>query len=272
MYIKKFNIDREVIFYMDEQLKEHRDSYYDVIVLLQDKKDVLEALPTPEYQNFFPLMEGIISRLVEECMEYQTLGNDKEALEIIRELQEKIELCKSEVENVKKQLADDNLVNQATYSKRRLVFAKTTYGETFLERDLKDIPPEYYGKVLSALDFLEFGEMKSNKEKVRQLTNNKKMFGLYEIKEFKIRLIYRVLSNNIVYVMQARMKKDDNALIDQKEVINRSRTTSDEYRQLKKIVQDPTECDMLLQENEIICCKIRQKLEENKRSNKGEKK
>ena len=49
MYIKKFNIDREVIFYMDEQLKEHRDSYYDVIVLLQDKKDVLEALPTPEY-------------------------------------------------------------------------------------------------------------------------------------------------------------------------------------------------------------------------------
>ena len=72
--------------------------------------------------------------------------------------------------------------------------------------------------------------------------------------------------------MQARMKKDDNALIDQKEVINRSRTTSDEYRQLKKIVQDPTECDMLLQENEIICCKIRQKLEENKRSNKGEKK
>lgn len=48
---------------------------------------------------------------------------------------------------------------------------------------------------------MEYGDFFSNLEKVRQLTNNKKLFGLYEIKEFNVRLIYRVLSGDMVYVM-----------------------------------------------------------------------
>ena len=38
---------------VDEELEKLRDSYYSSIVLLQDEKDILEALPSPEFQNFF---------------------------------------------------------------------------------------------------------------------------------------------------------------------------------------------------------------------------
>ena len=41
---------------IDETLTKLRDSYYESIILLQDEKDIIEALPKPEYQNFFPLI------------------------------------------------------------------------------------------------------------------------------------------------------------------------------------------------------------------------
>lgn len=59
-----------------------------------------------------------------------------------------------------------------------MIFAKTTFGNTYLERDLRDIPLEYYDKVLSTLDTLESGDIGSNVEKARQLVNNEKLFGL----------------------------------------------------------------------------------------------
>lgn len=254
---------------VDEELEKLRDSYYSSIVLLQDEKDILEALPSPEFQNFFPLMEGVISKLVAECREFESLGNDADVLEEVDSLKTKIELCKKRVESVTKQLKDESIESQAAQSKRHLIFAKTTFGSTFLQRDLKDIPREYYDKVQATLETLEYGDLGSNTEKVRQLSNNKKLFGLYEIKEFKIRLIYRVLSGDMVYVMQTRMKKDNNSMIDQKELISRNKNTNDEFNELKTRVQNPDDRELLIMEHEAIKGDILKELSTSKKESKG---
>lgn len=256
-------------FMVDEELEKLRDSYYSSIVLLQDEKDILEALPSPEFQNFFPLMEGVISKLVAECREFESLGNDADILEEVCSLKKKIELCKKRVESVTKQLKDESIESQAAQSKRHLIFAKTTFGSTFLQRDLKDIPREYYDKVQATLETLEYGDLGSNTEKVRQLSNNKKLFGLYEIKEFKIRLIYRVLSGDMVYVMQTRMKKDNNSMVDQKELISRNKNTNDEFNELKTRVQNPDDRELLIMEHEAIKGDILKELSTSKKESKG---
>lgn len=151
-----------------------------------------------------------------------------------------------------------------------MIFAKTTFGNTYLERDLRDIPLEYYDKVLSTLDTLESSDIGSNVEKARQLVNNKKLFGLYEIKEFKVRLIYRVLSGDMIYVMQTRMKKDNNSSMDQNELISRSKNTNDEYMELKNRVQNPKDRELLIMEHEQIRQEIMQKLTNGKREGKGD--
>ncbi len=256
----------------DDNLENLRNSFYESILLLQDEQDIMESLPAPEFQSFFPLMEGLISKLVEECMEFQSLGDEPDILEEVELLKKKIDICKNRVESVKRQVLEDSIKNQASCSKRHLIFAKTTFGSTFLQRDLKDIPNEYYDKVLAALETLEFGDFSSNTEKVRQLTNNKKLFGLYEIKEFKIRLIYRVLDGDMVYVLQTRMKKDDNSSLDQRDLINRSRNTSDEFKVLKESVQDPYKRDLLIMEHDSIRNDIVSELEAGKRDGKGDRK
>ena len=259
-------------FMTDDTLEQYRNSFYESILLLQDEQDILESLPSPEYQSFFSLMEGLISKLVEECREFQSLGDDSDILDEVESLKKKINICRSRLEIVKKQIAIDNIESQATCSKRHLIFAQTTFGSTFLQKDLKDIPKEYYDKVLATLETLESGDFNSNTEKVRQLTNNKKLFGLYEIKEFKIRLVYRVLDGDMVYVMQTRMKKDDNSSLDQKDLINRNRNTNDEFKMLQERVQNPHERDLLIMEHENIRNEIFDELEAGKRDGKGGKK
>ena len=148
---------------IDETLTKLRDSYYESIILLQDEKDIIEALPKPEYQNFFPLIEGLISKLMTEYEEFQSLDDkDKEILEEIKSLNKKINICKDLLVKVNNELASETLAEQSTYSKRHLIFAKTSFGTTFIEKDLKNIPFEYYDKILSALDTLENGDVSSN--------------------------------------------------------------------------------------------------------------
>ena len=123
-------------------------------------------------------MEGLILKLASECKEFQQLGDEADILEEVANLKKKIAICHQRVEQVKNQVKEDSLESQNSHPKRHLIFAKTTFGNTYLERDLRDIPLEYYDKVLSTLDTLESGDIGSNVEKARQLVNNEKLFGL----------------------------------------------------------------------------------------------
>lgn len=251
---------------IEKNLEKNRENFYRAISLLQDENDIYSALPSPEYQTFFPLMEGIISTLEEEYRDYQSLGDDSEVSEVLESIERKISICKSKVEEIKKQSFDDSVDNLARYPKRHLIYAKTAFNGTCLERDLKDIPSEYYGSILSTLDTLEHGEeIGGNIEKVKRLTQNKELFGLYEIKEFKIRLIYRIISENLVYVMQVRMKKDDNSVRDRRELAIRKKNTENEYMVLKKETLDPIKRETLIMEHDDINRGIRELLDSSKR-------
>ena len=216
----------------DDVLEKLRAQYYNAIVDLQDEQHILDSLPTGELQS---------------------LADDSDVLELLEGLKMKIDICKERVESVKRQVEEDSIESQATCSMRHLIFAKTAFGSTFLQRDLKNIPHEYYDKVLSMLDTLEYGDFSSNPEK-----------------EFNVRLIYRVLSGDMVYVMQARMKKDDNSSQDRKDLINRSRYTNDEYMELKEKVLNPHEKDLLIMEHEAIKNEILSDLKNSKRDSKGD--
>lgn len=76
----------------------------------------------------------------------------------------------------------------------------------------------------------------------------------------------------MVYVMQTRMKKDDNSSLDQKDLIYRSRNTNDEFQALKEKIQDSHERELLIMEHEGIRDEILSELKTGKRDGKGDKK
>ena len=81
-----------------------------------------------------------------------------------------------------------------------------------------------------------------------------------------------MLDGDMVYVMQTRMKKDDNSSLDQKDLIYRSRNTNDEFQALKEKIQDSHERELLIMEHEGIRDEILSELKAGKRDGKGDKK
>ncbi len=249
-----------------------RESYYQAIKNLQDKKDIIAALPTAEYNTFFPIITGILKMLEEEEIEIkevllkETPDSDlyqyiKEDLEICRF---KKEICKKLYEEAKEQEQIEKEAEQT--QQKHLFFASTDAGNLYFEKDLKDIPEEYYDIILTCLKRIEFGYKEQNNEKAKSLnTVNAKLAGIHEIKEYQTRIIYRILAPDIAYIMLARIKKDNNESLDRETIIERKKQTDKQFKTIKKDIKNEDNRIKLIEQQKKIKEKINSILINNRR-------
>ena len=250
------------------KIDELRNRYYDVIRLLYKKEEILEELPSIEYENFLPLIKGIIELLEKDLSKLkENIKSDEELKEYIEEEIDvtlfKIDACHKLIQ--KYQETKELEENFKETEGKNLIFAKTVYGNICLENDLKFIPEEYYKYIENGLIELQEGSKEDNTVKGRQLTNNSKLANIHELKFFKIRLMYKILAPNTLYIMMARMKKSDNDCNDRREVINRANQTKKEYEELKEIIKDPIKKEELILEHKEYIEKIIGNINKNKR-------
>lgn len=254
-----------------DRIENLRKQYYESIKLLQDEQDILSALPQPEYENFFPLISGIIKMLESELKEnQQELENefDPEMKEYIQDeiklIQFKINICSNLLQ---KGLEDEKIEEEALSTpKKNIIFATTDSGNICVENDMKTVPEDFYSSIERLLIRLQEGATEGNVEKAKAFTKvDRKMVGLHELKEFKVRLIYKNLSPDTVYVLIVRMKKSDNDRLDRKEIINRASQSNDQYERLKKEIKEPKRKEELIEQNQKILDRILGHIEHNKR-------
>lgn len=254
-----------------ERIENFRKQYYESVRLLQDEQDILNALPQPEYENFFPLIRGVIKKLENELKENQEeLASelDPKMKEYIQDeidiIQFKINVC---INLLQKGLEDEKIEEEALSTpKKNIIFATTESGNICIENDMKTIPEEFYTSVERLLLRLQEGVVEDNGQKAKSFTTiDKKMVGIHEIKEFKIRLFYKNLSPDTVYVLMVRMKKSDNDRLDREEIINRTSQRNKQYERLKKEVKDPMKKEELIQEHKKTLDRLLGNIKHNKR-------
>ena len=51
---------------LNDVLNNLRNNYFNAILELNDETDIINSLPEPEYENFFPIVNGLIERLNEK--------------------------------------------------------------------------------------------------------------------------------------------------------------------------------------------------------------
>lgn len=256
-----------------DRIEELRKQYYESIKLLQNESDIISALPQPEYESFFPIINGVIKMLDESILiteeELQKTNlEDREMLLYIQEelksLQYKKNLCTRLLE---KGLQDKKIEEEAEQTpKKNIIFATTESGNVCIENDLKSFPEEYYESVENSLRLLQDGFEESNSVKGKQLIGSNKVTGLHEIKEFKVRVIYKNLSEDTVYVLMARMKKSTSwTTSDRREIIERSKKRNKQFEMLKEMIKDPIKKAEIIAENSEIIKKIYSHISQNKR-------
>lgn len=239
-----------------DRIEELRNKYYDAISLLQDEEDIKNALPQPEYESFFPLINGIIDMLTKELEDTQIMDQTDEEMkeyieEEIRVIKLKLDLCNNLLHKAQEDVKTEEESQQTP--KKNIIFATTKSGNVCIENDLKDIPEEYYQDIEDSLIQLQEGFKEENAEKGKQLKSTNKLVGIHEIIHFKVRVIYRILANDTVYVLMGKMKKSTWDARDRKEIIDRASSRNKQYEQLKVLIKDPIEKERLIQEhNEIL--------------------
>ena len=256
-----------------DSIENLREQYYESIVLLQEKQDILDALPQPDYSNFFSLITGLIERIEKEMLSLkqvieqpeQTDAEIKEYIEDeISTLLFKQEICKELLQRGK----EDEMIEAESerVPKKNIIFATTNNGNVYVENDIKTLPEEYYESLLKMLQNLQNGIEENNSEKAKSMrTIDKKMSGIHSVKEFKIRLYYKRLSPDTVYVFMIQMKKSDNDALYRKEIINRASQINMQYEELKKQIKEPEIKEKLISENEQIMLDICEYLNKHKR-------
>ena len=150
-----------------------------------------------------------------EVMKELTTSGDEEDAEIAREIAAQISvrlgLLRAMIDsyrdnaNLAQELEDDP-------GEVKVVFARNTYDNIMCRKDFEDI--ESYGddnfdSLMGFLYRLYAGDTDFNSEKQRPLSSSAKLKGIYELKDYQIRLIY-MREGEYTVVIGAVVKKDDN--------------------------------------------------------------
>ncbi len=246
-------------------------NYYQAILLLTDEDDILHSLPYPIFEEFYPVMNGLIEILnneKQELTEEILTETDSDMLLLYKNelkiLEFKIQVCKKRLE-MAREVDKEEEQGFSNTDKVKLVFAKTTSNRVYFIEDLKHIDRSEYGDVLGALSRLEDGNSLGNSEQGKHLSESKLLRGIKEAKQFQIRILYKKLAPGIIYVMQVLQKKTDMDNGIRNDMATRNNNTSVEYKFLLDRVHDEQFLQNLIEENEIILSEINSILNSSKK-------
>ena len=201
-------------------------------------------------EEFTNEVASIIERQNNEWILNKVDGELREHVELLRdlmntcseeefvELRDKIEAISIKL-GILKSMVDayednSNLANELEKDpgEVKVVFAKNTLGNVIAIKHIEEIEKygdEKYEALLGLIERLQAGDTDFNAEKQRPLISSDKLKGIYELKDFQVRLIY-MREGEYTVIIGACVKKDDKNLRYRSSLENMKKK-SEEYRQ-----------------------------------------
>ncbi len=202
--------------------------------LVESSKDYIDDFETykqslPVYdQNIYDETEykkicyDFLSKIQQEIYDIVALIKEEDfyfdndvKIDVLKEYKKKFKLykkCRDFFDDQIKNIKEENYLEEKeefideTVVKTNFLFAMSN-DMSYIERDLKTVPEEYYDKIKELLLQKRYGLTKKTNDK--QLINNEKLKQFRELKEDQIRIIYRNSYNNSIIILGVGVKKSD---------------------------------------------------------------
>lgn len=229
--------------------------YYQAILCLQDEDDIISALPNTDYVCFDYIINGLIELINKDIEKTKNLINHEFDLDMKEYMEDELNTLLFKKQECKRLIKEANQIKaneeqSQIIPNRHIIFATTSSGKAYLKEDLKDIAEEYYEDIANCLSQIENEPDLNSIE--RQLGNHAKLNKIHELRPFKIRVCYKMLAPDLVYVMIAKYKKSDNDRIEREKIIERNKQTKTEFDKLLNDIKDPLIKQQLIEENQLI--------------------
>ena len=194
------------------------EGFLEYLITLNSEGFTEEIKSIIELENYDKIIEIIIKKLETDYKEYEKLLEDEIDLEDLKNV-------KREIQNIEEKKQIINSINETLIQKQKqeqlieqkgnakVLFATNKYGNVKVYNDLKKLKRKCDKEVFE--EFIELIEALGDDYKVfidtkqGSFKNNRELKGLYKLKNFQARLIYRYVGDYIV-IIGAYLKKSDN--------------------------------------------------------------
>lgn len=243
-------------FFMQEYLR----AIYQHVSNSKTKEEILSVLSQIGSKNFEFIMHEIIQRMENEKRELMDMSDD-EVKEIIAEIDRKIILCIA-------YLNENSNAEDAISNFQNIIYATSGFGNNLIEADISSISEEYYSDILDILHRLQMGFVTSDYRKQRKFTNNQGKQDVFEQKQNAIRIFYKKIDNDFIYVFSVRLKRTDWGAKENEQLMARLKNINDEFDRLTEMFKNPFQKDLIIKQNKTVHKNILGYLDKNKRGGK----
>lgn len=225
-----------------------------------------ELLPKENNYDYFDIKNNLLKKLQEyygfwEDIYINSSGEDKiESGNIMRKCLEDISFINDYYSEISKEEA-----NRKEEKKFNLLFSKTKFNHPHVLSDLDNIPNEYRDSLERLLEKLDENNFSTSKEKHRKISNNGSLAGIFELKDFKVRVLYKMLGKNHFYVIGINYKQAQNEICELEKMARRNSMTNTEYNEIKTKIANNEDISDLLQDSQSIYNDLINEIQETKR-------
>ena len=199
--------------------------YLQMIKKSDDIKELYEIFPTLKdqnisYEEFDYTFKKILNELIlllhesKESISKKDIYNDIELRKVViaeyNEIKQKYNKILYYFNTEILYYKTNNIVQEENYN--NLFYAFPPNGrESYIEKDLKDIPEEYLEKVKKLLDKLKENNLNSSEITVFRNTN-KRLKNFQELRDDQVRILFKRVFDNNYLIIGVGIKKTDNDL------------------------------------------------------------
>lgn len=227
------NVSSDILINHEEDRKQVKmldvKSYIDLLMKCNSINEIERVLPASDSELYLEKINQILTDCYQYKVEVINFLNSNSDLndEEVSEFKKEEELMQFIIETIRGILYEkgDNFLEIETSNK--LIFQEN--GDRIISA-LKDIDREYYDSFKELLLSIKNGNFKRN----RRFVNNNNINGIYEVKNFKTRILYDRIDTNTYVIIDAFVKKCD---IDSR-YRNRIQNSIQAYRKEEAILRE----------------------------------
>ena len=197
---------------IDKDFQEEVNYYLEDIMKIEDtstlKEDLKSSLPSKNNYKYKNILLGIKAELLKEIKQIKDILEEEQDKESLIEFKEDIDLLNKkiklirEIETTKELEAetDEKITNN-------LIFTTTSSGNVRVLDEIEHIDSVYYEGFIGLINSIKDSTFKNVK---RFTTINSANYGVSEVKDFKIRVVFDRIGPHDYVIISAFIKKSDN--------------------------------------------------------------
>lgn len=197
---------------IDKDFQEEVNYYLEDIMKIEDtstlKEDLKSSLPSKNNYKYKNILLGIKAELLKEIKQIKDILEEEQDKESLIEFKEDIDLLNKKIKLIR-EIETTKELEEETDEKitNNLIFTATSSGNVRVLDEIEHIDSVYYEGFIGLINSIKDSTFKNVK---RFTTINSANYGVSEVKDFKIRVVFDRIGPHDYVIISAFIKKSNN--------------------------------------------------------------